>query len=508
MSTPYSIRSLAALALILAFLLGLAALLLITDLSFSVWQHLQRQPGWLFWTLVLGFAAVALLFGRLLWRLLLPKRSHGGAVRKQPESISREQLEQRIESAQQQGMETEQARRELEHLAEREALGDIHIAVFGEISSGKSSLLQALLPGARLETGVVGGTTREIRCYRWENELDLPLVLVDMPGLNEQAGTLNGVSRDEMARSHIALFLVDGDLTADQYASLRTVVDFGKPCILVLNKTDLFNQQELERLLGRLRERVNKFNDSRSGARVEVVAARAGGTREVTRLLPDGSEQQITRPRDPDLGELQNTLRRLLKQYSSSELEGLRRNAVLSLVWQQLDQQQVKFRRQRSADLVKSSTGKAVIAALATVSPGTDLVVQGYLGFSMVQALCRLYQVPVSDLEIQKLLKMTARDRDKTLPLLLAIAGNGLKAFPGVGTVAGGFMHAVAYGMIFDALGKAVARTLELQGELSPVFADRLYKEKLGENVEKRARAVIRMALEAGREKAADASRD
>ena len=69
-------------------------------------------------------------------------------------------------------------------------------------------------------------------------------------------------------------------------------------------------------------------------------------------------------------------------------------------------------------------------------------------------------------------------------------------------------MHAVAYGMIFDALGKAVARTLELQGELSPVFADRLYKEKLGENVEKRARAVIRMALEAGREKAADTSRD
>ena len=114
----------------------------------------------------------------------------------------------------------------------------------------------------------------------------------------------------------------------------------------------------------------------------------------------------------------------------------------------------------------------------------------------------------MSDLDIQKLLKKLVRDRDKTLPLLLAIAGNGLKAFPGAGTLAGGFLHAIAYGLIFDALGKAVARTLDLQGELSQPFADRLYKEKLGENVEKRARDIIQMALEVNREKNNGAARD
>ena len=44
--------------------------------------------------------------------------------------------------------------------------------------------------------------------------------------------------------------------------------------------------------------------------------------------------------------------------------------------------------------------------------------------------------------------------------LTLAIAGNAFKAFPGVGTISGGVIHAVAYGMIFDSLGRAAAETM------------------------------------------------
>ena len=47
-----------------------------------------------------------------------------------------------------------------------------------------------------------------------------------------------------------------------------------------------------------------------------------------------------------------------------------------------------------------------------------------------------------------------------TTALMLAIAGNALKAFPGLGTLGGGLVHAVAYAMIFDSLGTAVADTL------------------------------------------------
>ncbi|CAK0774965.1 hypothetical protein CCP3SC15_5080001 [Gammaproteobacteria bacterium] len=56
-------------------------------------------------------------------------------------------------------------------------------------------------------------------------------------------------------------------------------------------------------------------------------------------------------------------------------------------------------------------------------------------------------------------------------------------------------LHAVAYGLIFDSLGKAVAHTLETRGELQSAPAVLLFEEKLGEDLESRARKFARMAL-------------
>ncbi len=49
----------------------------------------------------------------------------------------------------------------------------------------------------------------------------------------------------------------------------------------------------------------------------------------------------------------------------------------------------------------------------------------------------------------------------KQLAMILALVGNVLKAFPGIGTVAGGVAHAVAYGLIFESVGKAMMACLE-----------------------------------------------
>jgi hypothetical protein len=83
---------------------------------------------------------------------------------------------------------------------------------------------------------------------------------------------------------------------------------------------------------------------------------------------------------------------------------------------------------------------------------------------------------------------------------VLAISGNVLKAFPGVGTVAGGLVHAVAYGLIFDALGKGLSESLETTGELRPAAAARKVGDQLGDDIGKRARGLARLALEARRE--------
>jgi hypothetical protein len=88
---------------------------------------------------------------------------------------------------------------------------------------------------------------------------------------------------------------------------------------------------------------------------------------------------------------------------------------------------------------------------------------------------------------------------NKTVPVLLAVAGNALKAFPGVGTLTGGLVHAVAYGLLFDSLGRAVADTLAARGALPEQVALKSFEEKLREDVEGRARRLARIVLAEGR---------
>jgi uncharacterized protein len=61
-------------------------------------------------------------------------------------------------------------------------------------------------------------------------------------------------------------------------------------------------------------------------------------------------------------------------------------------------------------------------------------------------------------------------------------------------------MHAVAYGLIFDALGRAVVRTLETRGELRPVPASLTFRDNLVTDVEVRARKMLRLALDMRKE--------
>ncbi len=87
------------------------------------------------------------------------------------------------------------------------------------------------------------------------------------------------------------------------------------------------------------------------------------------------------------------------------------------------------------------------------------------------------------------------------MPLTLAVAGNGLKAFPGAGTVAGGLVHAVAYGLIFDALGRSLVATLKTHGQLDPEAAAKEFEDGISEHIEAGVRQVARMALDQNKDK-------
>jgi len=420
-------------------------------------------------------------------------------------------------------------RSELEEYNRRKKQQTLYIALFGDISSGKSSLIKALISHTKgsdeekapvIETSVIGGTTCTVNHYHWtRNEAaEQYYVLTDMPGLNEQLDEQvqpqgNGqqsnhqqvaehdiLAAAEVRRAHIVIYLCDGDLTATQFDELKALLLLSKPCIVALNKSDRYNEADRQLIINRIQTTVNQATEDMAAEKllvekVPVLSIRAGGTREMIRLTPNGEEERVQRPIKPDIRALQKQLYKMMQDYGVDQLEQLREKSVASMINDKLDELDVMYKHSQSRQLVISYTNKAMVAALATISPGTDLLVQGYLGIHMIKDLCKIYDVPASDIDANKLIKLIQSRMKKTLPLLLAIAGNGFKAFPGIGTVTGGLMHAVAYGMIFDTLGRSVARTLEVTGELSPVLVSDLYKEQLSETIESRTKDYIKMVL-------------
>ncbi len=546
-----SSRTLLSIAVILVFLIFLIALLFITNLSFSVWEQLLAKPLWVQWAYGIVLLFISLLAGRLIWRLLLPaKKNRARAAKQQPAEQSIDKVAKRLDALQKQqpritdskpseltaqsepdsgpvlepdsqlweenvesSPELIALRKELSEFSQRREEARIYIALFGDISSGKSSLIRAMLgekqgedsdqkPNGKknsvlqIDTSVLGGTTRSIDHYHWSINIDgndtaeQSCILTDMPGLNEQFAELDILSTEEAVRAHLVIYLCDGDLTASQFKEVSRLLELGKPCIITVNKSDQYTESERALILKNIRSRFSHFKNPPA-----VVSVQAGGVREFIRQTPDGHEERVQRPIEPDIQALKGQIIALLKQYPVSELEGLREKAVASRLNERLDEMDARFKYSQSRRLVSGYTKKAVVASLATISPGSDILVQGYLGIQMIKDLCKIYGVSATDIDANKLLELIQSRMNKTLPLLLAIAGNGLKAFPGVGTVSGGLMHAVAYGMIFDTLGKSVARTLEVIGELSAQLISDVYKEQLSENIESRTKDLIRLAV-------------
>ena len=260
-----------------------------------------------------------------------------------------------------------------------------------------------------------------------------------------------------------------------------------------MNKSDRYNSDEqsllMERLLDHLGDLGGEFSKD------QVVAVSAGGEVDVVKLQPDGSESTVSRSRPADIAVLVVAINRLL-DHDADSLDSRRDRAVFRLAAEKLQEAELEYRQQRAEQIIRSSTRKAVLGALAAVSPGSDIIIQGYIGMAMTRELCSLFGAAPRDLDIEAFLNLSQSRAGKALPLSLAVSGNGLKAFPGVGTVAGGIVHAVAYGLIFDALGKSLVLTLQAHGQLDPETAADEFEDGISEHIEAGVRQVARMALD------------
>jgi GTP-binding protein EngB required for normal cell division len=489
------IRLLLAVVVIVALVLFAGALLAVADTVLSIVERLREGPAGIYYGFIALLAVGGAAAAWLLWWLLVPprrKRTAAPEAGKLDEAMLREQLEQERIA----GTDTAAVERELAELARRREGGRLFLAMFGEASAGKSSLVRSLVPEADPETGVTAGTTRAVKHYQWTMASGDVIELADVPGSGDER-ELGEAALAEAVRAHLVIYVCDGDLSRSQFADVETLAAVGKPMVVAVNKADWYAEEDLQRIVARLAERLGHLDPAPA-----VVPVVAGGTERVLQADGAGGEIERERPRLPRVEPLREALQARLDA-DPQALEALRDASVFRLAAARLETAAAERRREAAEKIVSDYTKKAIIGALAAVTPGTDVLIQGYLGTSLVKALCKLYDVPARDLDIQRFLDIAQGYIGRALPLLLAISGNVLKAFPGVGTVAGGMVHAVAYGIIFDAMGKGLANSLETTGDLRPAAAARKVGDQFGDDIGRKARRLARLAVEAHR-----ASRD
>ena len=124
--------------------------------------------------------------------------------------------------------------------------------MFGEISTGKSALINALAARDVAGVSVRGGWTKEVWRLDWEAPATVApglgeseLVLVDTPGLNEVDGAAagrHGPRRRRAGRPRAA-----GHRQRPErdrvHSALEQIASLHKPVLLVVNKTDLYTRR-------------------------------------------------------------------------------------------------------------------------------------------------------------------------------------------------------------------------------------------------------------------------
>lgn len=289
---------------------------------------------------------------------------------------------------------------EIEAISEKLQHSEIHIAAFGRVGTGKSSLLNALLGRNVFSTSPLHGETLVQQRSQWNAVNSDHAVLIDTPGIDE----LKGEEREELARSvarisDIVLMVCEGDLTETEFAAVQSLANRSRPLLLVLNKSDRYGQAELQTLLEHLRNRCQDYVEPG-----HILAASADPRPEkLIRIDEKGNEQVSKRPRKPDVTQLKACLWNIL------EREGKTLAALnAALFTSELDSRiagKIVTARKTVAEKVIGNycLAKGIVVAVNPV-PVADLLAAAGTDVAMVIHLGNIYGFQLSKREASKLL--------------------------------------------------------------------------------------------------------
>ncbi len=270
--------------------------------------------------------------------------------------------------------------------------GHLHIAVFGRVSVGKSSLLNALLGKTAFSVSVLHGETRSVNMQQWEEYADGGLFLIDTPGINE----IDGEARERMAhevasRTDLLLFVVDSDLTDVEFQALKIVAAAHRPILLVVNKADRYTEDEQRQLRSILRTRTQGVI-----APENIVFTTAQASRQsVIFIDEDGTERDGIRERPLNVGALKARLWDIVEAEGKT-LAALNASLFAGDLSNALGQRILAVKRELGAKTIRLyCLGKGIAVAFNPI-PVADLVAAAMIDAGMVVHLSRLYGLSIS----------------------------------------------------------------------------------------------------------------
>ncbi len=348
-------------------------------------------------------------------------------------------------------------RRELDPLVERvdekRRQQSLEIVAFGTVSSGKSSLLNALAGREVFRTDAKGGTTTR------RNEIPWPgadkVTLVDTPGLGEIDGAARvGISAEAAKDADLVLVVVDGPLRDSEFRLLDQLGEMEKRILICLNKEDWYDEHERSGLLKQIAGQVKDFVRPD-----DVVAVQAQPThRSRVRVLADGSETQESVEVPADIAPL---ARRMMQVIQQDGRDLLLANLLLQsrgLVDEAKNRVKEALDR-RAWEIVQRYMWGAGSAAAISPFPLVDLAAGAAISSKMVLELARVYHQDVDINVAVNLLGQLGKNLISILgasaaaPAVGAFVASLLKTVPGIGTIAGGMLQGVVQAVVTRWIG-------------------------------------------------------
>lgn len=341
--------------------------------------------------------------------------------------------------------------------------GVVHIAAFGMVGRGKSSLLNALMGQPVFATGALHGVTQTENRATWNltDEILDPaghqirraigsgqitqstIALIDTPGIDEVGGeTRELLARHVAQQADLLLFIVSGDITQVEYQALSQLREVGKPILLVFNKIDQYPEVDRLSIYQKIRdERVKELLSPD-----EIVMASAAPLIPTAIRQADGRIKVQMTPGTPQVEDLK------LKILQVLDREGKALIALNSMLYANEVNEQIVDRkmqiRDESADRViwNGVIAKAVAVAVNPVTV-LDIVSSAAIDVAMILSLSKLYGIPMTERGAVTLLKNIglAMGGITASELLANLGLSSLKGLLGVAIPATGGLAAMPY---------------------------------------------------------------